>query len=302
MTNEEIKNHLIEMGRAAGAVAIGVAGAGRVDEEVCLAYERFLCEKRHFSMGYLENYREIRFNPLNLFTPPADTGSVVSFAFPYYHEGTNPLFARYAQGEDYHKSLRRRLKPLARYITEATGCRARICVDTAPILERYWAVQAGIGFIGRNHCLIVPGTGSYIFLAEIVTELPLPHDHPCKESCRDCGRCTDACPGGALRSPEFDCSLCLSCLTIEHRGPLSHPLPGRCIYGCDVCQAVCPHNAVPAPGLPEFRPTDKISGLTPLGIRHLSEEDYSAIFKSSAITRFPLPRLLRNLDMLQYSR
>ena len=302
---EELKEKVRQMALEAGAVAAGFARAEPVDAAGAEAFSGYLERGAHFSMGYMENYRGIRLNPLLLFTPEASAGTVISMAFPYYHAEANPLFARYAQGEDYHKVLRRRLKPLARFISEACGgVRCRICVDTAPVLERYWARMCGIGFTGRNGCLIVPGAGSWCFLAEIVTEAVFEPDQPCGTTCGACGRCIRVCPGGALRSAGgFDSGRCLSCLTIEHRGewPGDIPVPvagSRAIYGCDECQRVCPHNAAAAPGLIEFAPSPDMRHLTPEDIQNLTPERYGAIFASSAVTRCPLEQLQRNVGIL----
>lgn len=297
MLPDRLKEEVRRMALEAGAVAAGFARAGAVDAETAARFDRYIARGGHFSMTYMENYREIRMNPLLLFTPPAEAGTVISMAFPYRHPGANPLFALYAQGEDYHKALRRRLKPLARHITDATGARCRICVDTAPVLERHWAVQAGIGFIGRNRTLIVPGAGSFCFLAEIVTEAVFEPDEPCGLGCADCGACVRSCPGGALGADIFDSSRCLSCLTIEHGGewPADAPRPqGATIYGCDVCQLRCPHNAAPAQGLPEFAPTEEMRTLTLPVLLELDGKRYGEIFASSAVTRCPLERLQRN--------
>ncbi len=293
-----LKEEVRRMALEAGAVAAGFARAGEVDAATATRFDRYIARGGHFSMTYMENYREIRMNPLLLFTPPAEAGTVISMAFPYRHPASNPLFALYAQGEDYHKALRRRLKPLVRHITEVTGARCRICVDTPPVLERYWAVQAGVGFIGRNRTLIVPGVGSLCFLAEIVTEAVLHPDEPCRLTCGDCGACVRACPGGALGADSFDSSRCLSCLTIEHRGewPADTPRPqGATIYGCDACQLRCPHNATTAPGLPEFAPTAAMRALTRRDLLVMDEKHYSELFAASAVTRCPLERLQRNV-------
>lgn len=297
---EQVRRMAIE----AGAVAAGFARAGAVAEADASRFDAYLSAGGHFSMSYMERYREIRMTPLLLFTPPAEAGTVISMAFPYFHPGANPLFALYTQGEDYHKVLRRRLRPLARYISESSGgARCRICTDTAPILERYWAVTAGVGFIGRNHCLIVPGAGSFCFLAEIVTEAQFEPDAPSLLGCGDCGACKRGCPGGALEAQcGFDSGKCLSCLTIEHRGawPDDAPgLPGPAIYGCDLCQQRCPHNAVPAPGLPEFAPSAAMRSLTTDSLAALDSSGYESLFASSAVTRCPAEQLHRNAEKLK---
>lgn len=297
---QALKNRLREMALEAGAVAVGFAPAGPVDSATVRLFDDYLARGAHFSMGYMENYREIRLDPRLLFTPAASAGTVISMAFPYYHPDGNPLFSLYAQGADYHKVLRKRLRPLARYITEDTGARCRICVDTAPILERYWAVRAGVGFTGRNRCLIVPGAGSFCFLAEIVTEAVIPPDAPCTLGCGDCMSCVRHCPGGALSTPGgFHASRCLSCLTIEHPGswPADVPVPTSLIYGCDACQSYCPHNRRPAPGLPEFAPLPALRALTPEALLTLTPDTYTDLFSATPITRCPLSRLLRNASL-----
>lgn len=298
-TPSSLKTLVSDAAREAGAVAVGFARAAEVSPGEMEAYSRFLADGGAAEMPYLDRYNDIRANPLRLFEPPATEGTVISMAFPYWHPSRNPLFARYAQGEDYHKVLRRRLKPVARIISEATGARTRVCIDTAPILERYWAVQSGIGFVGRNRCLTVPGAGSWVFLAEIVTEAVLTPDAPCTLSCRGCNACLRRCPGKALGHSGVSASKCHSCLTIEHRGPLPDGTALLTPYGCDTCQAVCPHNAAPAQGLAEFAPAPAMLSLTADNLATLTPEAYTALFSGSAITRCPLPRLHRNLVSLK---
>lgn len=282
------------MAARAGAVATGFACAEPVPPGVMDDYELFLDAGGRAEMPYLERYMPIRRDPRLLFEPPAAQGTVISMAFPYHHPRTNPLFARYAQGEDYHKVLRRCLKPLTRFITENTGLRARVCVDTAPIFERYWAVRAGVGFVGKNRCLIVPGAGSWVFLAEIVTEAVFEPDAPSTQTCRGCNACLRRCPHGALTPSGVNPAKCLSCLTIEHRGELPFALDAKMVYGCDTCQAVCPHNAAPAAGLPEFAPTPGMLALTRPDVALLTPETYEALFSASAVRRCPLDQLKRN--------
>lgn len=294
-THATLKQQISDAAMQTGAVAVGFAQAGPVDTGAIEAYARFLDDEGAAEMPYLANYREIRANPLRLFEPPATEGSVICMAFPYWHPRRNPLFARYAQGADYHRVLRKKLKPLARLITDATGARARVCVDTAPILERYWAVRSGIGFMGLNRCLIVPGAGSWVFLAEIVTEAVFEPDKPCTLSCRGCNACLRRCPGKALSRHGVSAARCHSCLSIEHRGPLPEGTALKTPYGCDICQTVCPHNAAPAPGLPEFAPAPAMLALTRADLASLTPDTYAALFGTSAITRCPLDQLHRNL-------
>lgn len=284
----------------AGVYRFGIARAEHVDPRHIQAYTRFIEQGRHASMQYLERYTDLRTDPRTLL---AGTNSVISCAIPYYSPAPAPrlAIARYARGADYHTILRDRLESSARSIREICGGETRVCIDTAPILERYWAVRAGIGFIGRNRQLIVPGAGSYFFLAEILTTAQLPASEPCTQSCGDCGRCLKACPTGAL-GPDgtFDARRCLSYLTIEHRGEFAPDtdLHGT-FYGCDRCADACPHNARPvATTIPPLLPDPAIAALTPRAIAALTPESYATIFRHSPMKRAKLAGLLRNLRQI----
>lgn len=185
--------------------------------------------------------------------------TVISLAFPYLSKkpSTSDGFtaARYTSPEspDYHDTIRERAKPLVAFISkEYPGERSRICVDSAPLLERSFAYASGIGFIGKNNMLIRPDHGSYLFLAEVLTTalFPIPVRKPLVSMCGTCSRCVEACPTGALERPFFlEAAKCLSYLTIEKKDPIDRETGrkmGRCFFGCDVCQDVCPFN--PDPG------------------------------------------------------
>lgn len=306
---------------SAGAVSVGFAPLREVPPEVMEGYAAWLDGGNNGSMAYLADHLDIRRNPALLLDggkDPRPGGTVISMAFPYYYgdpyrEGKLKI-ARYALGDDYHEVLRARLRPVANLITAQTGQEARICVDTAPIFERHWAVEAGIGFIGRNRQLIIPGIGSHLFLAEIVTRAFLPPDHPSGGSCPEgCDRCLRACPGGALSADSLqglDARHCHSYLTIEHRGELPPgfaPRKGR-LYGCDLCQESCPLSR-PAPGvppglhcLPEFLPREPLLSLTPADILALDPRGFSTLFRHSPVKRAKLPGLLRNVRQLMSHR
>ena len=178
----------------AGAVAVGFARAERVPREVWTRFEAWRSSGRAGELGYMGNYPELRIDPRGLLE---GAQTVISVAWPYLpdtlRDDSLPFIARYAYCADYHKSIRRILKPLLR--SWATG--SRVCVDSAPVLERWWAVQSGVGFIGRNGCLIVPGYGSWVFLTEILVTEMLEPDEPCTLHCDGCGvcdRCQEVCP------------------------------------------------------------------------------------------------------------
>lgn len=311
--------------RSAGAIAWGVAAAVPVDDEAWERRNRWIAGGCNAGMDYLDRYPDVRRDPRNLLE---GARSIIVGAFSYYpsqrQHPSAPQFAWYAYGRDYHEVLRTRLQQAADTIAAMRpGATFRICVDTAPVMERYWAVKAGVGFIGRNAQLIVPGYGSACFLGEIVTDIPLTPSAPCTLACPDgCDLCIRACPGHALsqnltavrppsgsttdvaitESPRpyatVDARRCLSYLTIEHRGPLPEgaPHPGRRIYGCDTCQTVCPFNRHSQPtAIPEFAPSPALLSITDADIAALTPEAFSTLFRHSAIKRAKLAGLLRNL-------
>lgn len=251
-------------------------------------------------MSYMERYPGLRMNPDGLLP---GSRSVISFAFPYFHPDapgdSDVVFARYALGDDYHDVVRERLAPIAAWISSISGADTRVCVDTAPLFERYWAVRAGIGFCGLNGNLIVPEAGSWVFLGEILTTAVITPDAPLNQSCGECRRCIEACPGHAIRPDgTIDARRCRSFLTIESRDP---ELPqdvdlGRRIYGCDICQEVCPCNASPrVTTIEELFPRPSVISLTRDDILNMSQEQFSCIFRRSAVKRAKLAGLRRNV-------
>lgn len=321
---------LSQMLTDAGACAVAFAPLRPVDHHAWESFSRWIATGGHASMAYLANHSEIRRNPaLLLDDGPQPGGTVVCAAFAYASDVTfRPgalRIARYALGDDYHEVLRRRLQPVADAILAATGHPARICVDSAPILERYWAVQSGLGFTGRNRQLIIPGIGSHIFLTELVTraEFP-PYGTPVDMQCPDgCDRCMRACPNHALTASNrqpwrgshgeavfnrltescgFDARRCLSFQTIENRGEIDADLtvPRGRFYGCDICLEACPLSrpSRPVTVLPEFRPREPLLSLTPATVTALTPAAYSLLFRHSPIRRAKLAGLLRNLRVL----
>ncbi|MGM9804316.1 MAG: tRNA epoxyqueuosine(34) reductase QueG [Muribaculaceae bacterium] len=285
-----------------GFDACGIAHAQPVSDVAARRYERWLQQGRHDCMTYAERYADVRNNP-QLLLPGAQ--SVISVALGYFPAVVQPpealQIAYYAYGTDYHEVMRQRLTALALYIKQNWDAECRVCVDTAPIREKYWAQQAGIGFVGRNNLLILPGRGSYFFLGEVVTTLALTPDAPCTIECGNCHRCVDACPGGALsdQGEALNAARCLSCQLIERRGELPDwvlQAKGSRLYGCDECQKVCPHNANAVPTqVPEFAPRQAILTLTPSQVKNLEQPQFSEIFAHSAIKRIKLQGLKRNL-------
>lgn len=292
----------LALSRERGIAAFGVAAAEPVDAESVLSYRQWVDSGRHATMDYLARYDDVRSDPRLLLE---GASSLVVCAFPYLPHDERPAslphIARYAMGRDYHETVRERLTEAATELAAEFGGEWRACVDTAPLRERYWAVQSGLGFIGRNCQLIVPGVGSYVFIGTLVTTLCLEPDEPCRLSCLHCGRCVRACPGGALLSDgTFDAARCISYLTIEHRGdlPADADLHG-CLYGCDRCQEVCPHNrGAMHTLLPDFEARPALLTLTADDVAAMTQAQFSATFTHSAIKRAKLAGLQRNAARL----
>lgn len=295
MSDGDVKTDIRRMFLASGACRVGFAAAGPVDAVTRERYDRWIAEGKHAGMAYLDRYDDVRSDP-RLLLDGAQT--VICCAFDYRQAVRHSLFADYALGEDYHDAIRRRLTSAAAELCVKYGGETRICVDTAPIRERYWAARAGLGVIGLNGLLIVGGIGSKVFLAEILwTATVEPDQSRLGESCMKCGACIKACPGHALCGDmTVDAARCNSYLTIEHRGELPDGLrlDGR-IYGCDICQDVCPHNRTAgSEAVEEFRPSEELMRLDIEAVRNMDADTYRSVFRHSAVRRAKLPQLLRN--------
>jgi epoxyqueuosine reductase len=212
--------------------------------------------------------------------------------------------ARYALGDDYHIVMKDRLHDLADWLREAVpGTETRSSVDTAPVMEKELAARAGIGWMGKNTCIIHEKIGSFILLGQILTSLDLPADSAVDDRCGSCTRCIDACPTGAISAPyEMDATRCISYLTIEHRGEIADDLKpkiGNWIYGCDICQDVCPWNRK-SPGTSDaaFTPRFPTGSLEWKQVIEWTDEDYKTKLKGSAMKRVKLPMWKRNAGIV----
>ena len=290
--------------RALGFDLVGIAPAApsRFRDYV----RRWLDEGHGGSMSFLSKRFEERTDP-STYLPGAQ--SVICVAMNYYYPLEEPpeqdqafhgRIARYALGDDYHELMKRRLHELADWIREiAPQAQTRAAVDTAPVLERELAARAGIGWVGKNTCIIHPRMGSWLLLGQIITTLPLPPDEPTADHCGTCTRCIDACPTAAITAPyQLDASRCISYLTIEHREEIPKEFQekiGHWLYGCDICQDVCPHNSkAPATATPEFKPRFPSGSLDVREVMKWDEQTYRATLRNSAMKRVKLPVLQRN--------
>jgi len=293
-----------------GLSAVGIARAHPIPRADYLT--RWLQASRHGLMDYLARTAAVRVDPRRLL-PGARSVIVAADAYtparePAGGENRDGLprgrIARYAWGRDYHRVLRRKLKRLADRLHEAIDepFESRVCVDTAPIVEREVAAAAGVGWIGKNTMLLHPRLGSYLFLGEIVTTLEIAPTEPMTDHCGSCTRCLEACPTGALIGPyQMDASRCIAYLTIEHRTSIDRdlqPQMGDWIFGCDLCQEVCPHNRKAPAGREPAYALDPRDGFRPRPllepILQWSEQDRQRVLAGTAMKRATLGMWRRN--------
>lgn len=293
------------------AASVGIHHLACAPAEAVPDHERFaawLAADLAGDMTYLARDAELRRDPRRLLESAA---SVVTVAVSYLHpdppepagSGLRGQIARYARAEDYHLLLKRRLGELAERVRERLGGAVayRVCVDSAPLLERALGARAGLGFVGKNSLLITPGVGSYTLLGELLLDLALPLGQPLGARCGTCRLCLDACPTGAIIDEyRIDARRCISYLTIENAGPipveLRRPM-GTWIFGCDLCQEVCPWNGNPGskPGDAELRPRPGQSRPELLWLLGLGAAQFRRFVKRTAMRRIGRSQLLRNV-------
>ncbi|MDG1296894.1 MAG: tRNA epoxyqueuosine(34) reductase QueG [Saprospiraceae bacterium] len=307
MTKKEQDTRFIkETAYALGFQMVGVSKAEFMEDEA-RKLEQWLNLNYHGEMGYMANHFDKRVNP-SLLVPGAK--SVISLIYNYFPEEKQhpdaPKLAKYAYGKDYHYVIKYKLKELMKMIQGELGeVSGRVFVDSAPLLERDLAKRAGLGWIGKNTMLINPKKGSFFFLAEVVVDLDLEVDAPMKDFCGTCTRCIDACPTEAI-APEgyyMDGSKCISYLTIELKENIPPSFKGKMenwMFGCDICQDVCPWNRFSSPHTePEFKPADGLLDMKHADWEELTEEVFQKVFKKSAVKRTKFSGIKRNLEFLK---
>lgn len=306
MTKNEQSKFIKELAQKEGFFLCGISKAQKLEEEAN-KLEAWLNSGYQGKMSYLENHFDIRVNPA-LLVPGAK--SVLSLAYNYYtdqhqYDIAAPKISKYAYGKDYHKVVRKKLKNVFHSIKAQFGdVQGRVFVDSAPILERDIAKKAGIGWVGKNTLLINPKKGSYFFLAEIIIDLELAYDNPIKDYCGTCTKCIDACPTEALHKNGYllDASKCISYLTIELKDAIPEKFKdkmGNWMFGCDICQDVCPWNRFSEPhNEPTFAPKADLLFITKEEWKTLSEPTFDRIFEGSAVKRTKYEGLKRNIRFL----
>ena len=288
-----------------GFQSCGISKAEFLEEEAP-RLETWLNKGYHGEMKYMENHFDKRLNPTLLVD---GAKSVISLSYNYFpkvkiDEINNFKISKYAYGEDYHEVIKDILKNMVAELQEEIGeFGFRVFVDSAPVLEKAWARKSGLGWVGKNANLITKKHGSFYFLAEIICDLELEYDLAVTDHCGSCRACIDACPTQAIVSDRIvDGSKCISYATIELKNEIPDYFNGKMddwIFGCDVCQDVCPWNRFSAPTLQEkFAPNFQKLNFRKNEWKELSQELFSEIFKKSAVKRTKFSGLMRNISFL----
>lgn len=310
-----MKNLSLDIKDEARRLGFSYCGFAKAEflEQEAPRLESWLANIYHGKMFYMQNNFDMRLDP-RLLLDSAKT--VIIALFNYFpdsapikessntiFEENKPLFSKFAQGKDYHEVLKKKLKDLILFIEKNTGeINARAFVDSAPILERAWAVRAGLGWIGKNCNLIIPKAGSFYFISEIVIDIELDYDSPLKkEYCGTCNKCIEACPTGALLSPQLlDSRKCIAYLTIESKDHIPSEYMdavGNHVVGCDICQDVCPYNKFSKPTAePDFRAFPEIKNFSFTDWKKTDKVMYKNIFMHSAVNRVSY---LKFMDMIK---
>jgi epoxyqueuosine reductase len=304
MKTEEVRRQA----SAAGFDLCGVAPAESLPELPFL--REWLARGYAGEMRYLHRTADRRLDVRDVLPSARSVialGTVYNVQRPYSNQSSDPTLAsiaRYAWGDDYHEIIRERMEALLEWLRETAGpgFEGKAYVDTGPVQERVYARHAGIGWIGKNTCVINEELGSWIFLSVIITNLPLQPDPPALDQCGTCARCLEACPTGALVDAYvLDATRCISYLTIELKGAIPESQRedlGRHAYGCDICQEVCPWNLTPATGVSSdaaWLPRTALDGPSLLDLWRRSDDDLRQVLKGSAMKRAGVTRLRRNL-------
>jgi epoxyqueuosine reductase len=283
----------------------GISKAEFLSEEAP-RLEAWLTAGRHGKMEYMENHFDKRLDPTLLVE---GAKSIVSLLYNYYPEQTQnpdaPKISKYAYGLDYHDIIKDKLKEFVQTLREKIGeVNGRAFVDSAPVLDKAWAKKSGLGWVGKHSNLITKEHGSFFFIAELIIDLDLDYDGPIKDYCGTCTRCIDACPTEAIVDPYIvDGSKCISYLTIELKEAIPSDFINKMdnwVFGCDVCQDVCPWNRFSEfHHEPKFINNQGVLDFTPDEWFELSEELFTKVFKGTAVKRTKYKGLKRNLEFLK---
>jgi epoxyqueuosine reductase len=303
------KKHYTELikneAKRLGFISCGVSRAEFLEDEAP-RLEKWLKNNMHGEMKYMENYFEKRLDPSKLVD---DAKSVISLSYNYYPKDLQnkeaPKVSKYAYGIDYHYVIKEKLIFFLSFIKDKIGdVNGRAFVDSAPILEKAWASKSGIGWVGKNSNLITKQVGSFYFLAELIIDLELDYDGIESDHCGECTACIDSCPTQAIVEPYVvDGSKCISYFTIELKENIPNEFKAKFedwVFGCDICQDVCPWNKFSKPHKePLFQSTPELMKMSREEWNEITEETFNKIFKNSAVKRTGYKGLTRNLNFIK---
>lgn len=288
-----------------GFLSCGISKAGFLEQEAP-RLEKWLNNNMHGQMRYMENHFDKRLNPTLLVD---GAKSVISLLLNYYpaefQNEDSYKISKYAYGHDYHFVIKEKLKELLHFIqTEIGEVSGRAFVDSAPVLDKAWAAKSGLGWMGKNTNLITQKVGSFYFIAELIVDLELDYDAPTTDHCGSCTACIDACPTEAIVAPYVvDGSKCISYFTIELKENIPTEMKGKFddwVFGCDVCQDVCPWNRFSKPhSEPLFQANPELLSFTKKDWEEITEDVFKKVFNKSAVTRTKLEGLKRNVSFLK---
>ncbi len=303
------KKHYTELikneAKRLGFISCGISRAEFLEDEAP-RLEKWLKMKMNGEMKYMENYFEKRLDPRKLVD---DAKSIISLTYNYYPEDLQnkeaPKVSKYAYGMDYHYVIKEKLNFFLTFIKDKIGnVHGRAFVDSAPILEKAWAAKSGIGWVGKNSNLITKQVGSFYFLAELIVDLDLDYDRIESDHCGECTACIDSCPTQAITQPYVvDGSKCISYFTIELKENIPKEFKGKFddwVFGCDVCQDVCPWNKFSKSHKePLFQSSSELMKMSRDEWNEITEETFNKIFKNSAVKRTGYKGLTRNLNFIK---
>lgn len=307
MNIDQTYNNLIKWKASdLGFSACGITSVHSLDDQR-QALESWLAEGMNGSMAYMEKHLEMRLNPAELIEGARSLILVLLNYFPsqIQSDPEAPIVSKYAYGKDYHFVVKERLIKLLEFIqSDISACNGRAFVDSVPILERAWAKESGLGWIGKNSLLISRKLGSYVFIGELIIDLELDYNSAAEtDHCGTCSRCMDACPTGAIVKPHtIDARKCISYLTIENKDEISPDLREKLnnrIFGCDICQDVCPWNKkLIETEIPEFKPVPGLLEMKKSEWINLDKTIYNKMFRSTAFERAGYKKLMGNISDL----
>ncbi|MBI3141771.1 MAG: tRNA epoxyqueuosine(34) reductase QueG [Bacteroidetes bacterium] len=305
MDVSQASDRVKEMALLAGFDACGISSAEYLHREAP-RLDQWLAQGMHGEMGYMAQNKDKRLDPRLLLEGCKSVISLLLNYAPHQVQAKDlPRISRYAYGRDYHKVLKKKCKTLMASIELEFGkVQARSFVDSAPVMDKVWAAKAGLGWMGKHSNLINRNLGSYFFIAEILSDLELKPDAPMSDYCGSCTKCLDACPTQAIVAPYVvDGSRCISYFTIEHKGEIPEKHRGTYqdwIFGCDICQEVCPWNRFSKPhGTPDFDYREEAMGQTAEGWMSMDDGVFDHLFEGSPVKRAKLTGMKRNVDFIK---